>query len=222
MTFELFDPDLPVQINQGALPHWYQPGVTYFVTFRTADSVPASVAKSWRVRRFKWLEQFGIDDGNPDWKTRFQELSAEIQHEFHSIFSREFLEYLDRGYGECILKQRTPAKIVADSLLHFDGDRYHMGDFVIMPNHVHLLVCLIGDTDIEKQCYSWKKFTATQINKALGHQGEVWQYESFDHLIRNPDHYEQFRSYIAANPQKAGLREGEYLYRAHESSRVTP
>jgi len=213
MSFELFDPELEVRITEGKLPHWYQPGVTYFITFRTADSVPKSVADLWHRRRHDWLQRHRIDATRPNWKSAFRALPARQQNEFHATFSREFLEYLDRGYGECVLKQPELAKIVADSLMHFDGQRYEMGDFVVMPNHVHLLVCLLGDTDLEEQGYSWKKYTATKINRALGRRGEFWYPESFDHLVRSPEHFEYFRAYIANNPRKARLRAGEYLYR---------
>ena len=58
-----------------------------------------------------------------------------------------------------------------------------------MPNHVHLLVCLLGDTDLLKQCRSWKKFTAGKINQVLGQTGRFWQKESFDHLVRSPEQF---------------------------------
>jgi type I restriction enzyme R subunit len=101
---------------------------------------------------------------------------------------------------------------VADGLKHFDGERYELGDFVVMPHHVHLLVGLSGDTDIEQQCYSWKKFTATQINRKLGRSGRFWQEESFDHLVRSPESFERFREYIAQNGPSAGLRPNNYLH----------
>ena len=134
------------------------------------------------------------------------------QREFHETFSREYLEYLDRGLGACVLRSAPLAQIVADSLLHFDGDRYQMGGFIVMPNHVHLLVGLIGDTEIEAQCYSWKKYTATQINRQLGRKGRFWQEESFDHLVRSPDQFDAICRYIAANGPSAHLCSGEYLY----------
>ncbi len=56
--FELPDPDNDVRIRKGAnLPHWYQPGVTYFITFRTEDSIPAELARRWHARRENWLAQ---------------------------------------------------------------------------------------------------------------------------------------------------------------------
>ena len=81
-----------------------------------------------------------------------------------------------------------------------------------MPNHVHLLTCLLGSTEIEDQCYSWKKFTAAKINKALRQRGRFWQEESFDHLVRSPEQFDYFQRYIAENPRKAGLQAGEYLH----------
>jgi len=122
------------------------------------------------------------------------------------------MEYLDRGYGECVLKRPELAAIVADSLRHGDGQCYTLGDFVIMPNHVHLLTCLLGGTDSQKQCFSWKKFTATRINRESGRRGRFWQEESFDHLVRTPEQFDYLRRYIADNPAKARLREGDYLY----------
>ena len=121
------------------------------------------------------------------------------------------MEYLDRGYGECVCRQPALAKIVATNLAHFDATRYHLGDYVVMPNHVHLLVCLLGATEIEGQCRSWKRFTAGKINRALGRSGRFWQEVSFDHLVRSPEQFDALRAYIADNPKRANLRAGEFL-----------
>ncbi len=104
------------------------------------------------------------------------------------------------------------AEIVADSLRHFDGARYHLGDFIVMPNHVPVLCCLLDESEIESVCYSWKKFTAAKINSALGRRGRFWQEESFDHFVRSPEQFEYFRWYIAENPVAARLKDGESLH----------
>jgi len=213
MAFEFFDPHGDLRVREGNLPHWYQPGVTYFVTFRTGDSVPQDLLHSWHRRRDDWLRRNGIDPTQADWKPRLR-ASAKLERAYHATFTREFMEYLDQGYGDCRLREPRLAKIVADSLAHFDGERYQLGDFVVMPNHVHLLACLLGETDIERQCWSWKTFTATAINRELGTSGRFWQEESFDHLVRTPEQFEHLRRYIAENPQKARLRNGEFLHRA--------
>jgi type I restriction enzyme R subunit len=212
MSFELFDPEGDVRISVGHLPHRFQPGVTYFITFRTDDSIPAAVARLWQERRADWLRKHGVDPERPSWKDRLRALPEPLRYEFHANFLRAFLDYLDRGWGECVLRRPALARDVAESLLHFDGDRYTMGDFIVMPNHVHLLVCLRGGTELEAQCRSWKKFTATEINRLLGRRGRFWQEESFDQLVRSPEQFEALRRYIAENPVKAGLREGEYFH----------
>jgi putative transposase len=211
MTFALFDPEQEVAVTHRRLPHWYQPGVTYFVTFRAADSLPAEVVGRWLAERAEWLRRHGIDPQQPDWQEALRRLPHPLQDEFHTTFSRAFHRYLDAGYGECLLRRPELAEVVARSLLHFDGRRYHMGDFVVMPNHVHLLVGLLGDTSLTALCYSWKKYTATQVHRRLGRRGHFWQGESFDHLVRSPEQFAYLQQYIADNPKKAGLREGEYL-----------
>jgi REP element-mobilizing transposase RayT len=210
MPFELFDPQGDLSITAGHLPHWYQPGVTYFITFRTEDSVPAALAEAWHRRREEWLRAHGIDSHATDWALRLRRL-PDHERQYHQNFSREFMNYLDKGYGACVLKRPELARIVADGLLHFDAQRYLLSDFVVMPNHVHVLVCLLGDTDLEKQCYSWKKYAATKLNRGLGRRGRFWQEESFDHLVRSSEQFEHLRRYIAENPTKAGLRAGGYL-----------
>jgi len=212
MSFELFDPSGELAISQGHLPHWFQKGVTYFITFRTNDSVPADLANDWHGRRLAWFQQQGVSVANEGLKMALARLPENLQTEYHSTFTREFMGYLDRGHGTCVLRAPEYARIVADALLHFDRKRYLMGDFVVMPNHVHLLVCLMNQTDVEGQCYSWKKFSAGKINKLLGTSGRFWQEESFDHLVRNPKQFVALRRYIAENPEKANLKEGEYVH----------
>jgi type I restriction enzyme R subunit len=121
------------------------------------------------------------------------------------------MNYLDRGYGACLLREERLSNIVAKSLRSFDGMRYRLADFVVMPNHVHLLACLLGDVQIEWQCKSWKRFMATEINRELGRRGRIWQEESFDYMVRSNSQFEHFQRYIAENPVKARLQPGEYL-----------
>jgi type I restriction enzyme R subunit len=68
----------------------------------------------------------------------------ETEAEYHDRFSRQIDEWLDQGSGSCVLKDPATAQIVADALRHFDGKRYELASFVIMPNHVHLLFRPLG------------------------------------------------------------------------------
>jgi type I restriction enzyme R subunit len=112
-----------------------------------------------------------------------------------------------------LLKRPELAQIVADSLLHFDGQRYRMGDFVVMPNHVHLLAAFSTAEAMKEQCDSWLHYTAFRVNQSTGESGKFWQQEPFDHLVRSLEQYEHLRQYIADNPHKAFLKPGEYNYR---------
>ena len=207
--FKLFDPNSDFNVIAGSnLPHWFQPQVTYFVTFRTEDSMPKDLVERWYIQRSKWLSIHGISDSTPNWKGKLEKLPEKLRLHFHNTFSKQYLEYLDKGYGGCVLKQPELSKIVADSLFYFNGDRYHTGDFVIMPNHVHLLVCLLGDTELLKQCSSWKRYSARAINKELGQRGRFWQEESFDHLVRSPEQFLAIQQYIRNNPKN--LKKNEY------------
>jgi len=211
-VFELFDPKGDVRIEKGTnLPHWFQQGVSYFVTFRTEDSIPADVSHRWHARRASWLAKRGISIGSPAWKTQLSKLPEALRREFHETFSREYMESLDKGLGACVMRQPEVSTIVADSLFRFDTVRYHLGNFVVMPNHVHLIVCLLGDTDIEVQCTSWKRFTARQINQELKRTGRFWQEESFDHLIRSAEQFAAIQTYIAQNPRYLNFDE-YFLY----------
>ena len=118
-----------------------------------------------------------------------------------------------------MLKQSELAEIVVRSLKHFDGDRYELTDFVIMPNHIHLVAAFMDAERMLAQCESWKRFTATQINRQLGRRGRFWQQDGFDHLVRSLEQFERLRKYIADNPAKAGLPYGAALHYAKDLTR---
>jgi REP element-mobilizing transposase RayT len=109
--------------------------------------------------------------------------------------------------GACLLKHPEAAEIVWNALRHFDGQRYRLHAWCIMPNHVHVVVSPLGDHGLPEILHSWKSFTAHAINQALGRKGEVWERESFDHLIRSADAVDRFISYTQNNPVEAGLCE---------------
>lgn len=212
MPFTFFDPEKPVTKSRGHLPHWDQEDATCFITWRTADSIPKPVWDAWRASRDEWLRQHGMDAQDPNWRRELEGLPALLRQEFARTFSRKLEDELDTCHGACVLRQPALARIVADALHHFEGDRYTLGDFVVMPNHVHLLVGGMARDSMLKQVESWKKWTALQINRALGRIGRFWQDESFDHLVRSPAAFDKFRIYIAENPFKAKLRPGEFIH----------
>jgi type I restriction enzyme R subunit len=212
MLGEIFDPRGELHIYEHCRPHWSQAGTVVFITFRTADSIPREVVRRWESEKQEWLRHRGLGSG-VHWSTVIATLTEKDRAEFLKTFNRTREEFLDSCHGRCLLKRPELSKIVADTLLHFDLQRYRMGDFIVMPNHVHLLCVFTSAEAMKGQYDSWLHYSAVRINQALGESGSFWQQEPFDHLVRSPEQYEYLRQYIADNPHKAQLKTGEYHYR---------
>jgi len=213
---ELFDPKAELDISEHFRPHWSQAGAIVFITFRTADSIPKEVLLRWEREKKDWLRRKNLPT-NQHSSAIIPTLNDQLRHEFAKHFNRCREAFLDTCHGACVLKQPRLAKIVFDSLLYFDGIRYKMGDFVVMPNHVHLLAAFASEETMTKQCDSWMHYTAWQINLKLTNKGKFWQQEPFDHLVRSTSQYDYLRRYIKENGSKAGLKSLEYIYRRYES-----
>ena len=181
-----------VSSRSGDLPHWEQAGATVFVTFRLADSIPQEKLNQWRGEEEEWEQQ------HPQpWDDETQ-----LLHDRTFALARE--EWLDRGYGECLLARPEVYEIVKAALHHFDGERYRMYSYVIMPNHVHLVFMPLGERTVKEILHSWKSFTAHQINAAIGRKGKVWQDEYFDRYVRDVGHFGRVMRYVKHNdPMKA-------------------
>ncbi len=199
VVFHGFDPHGEVIQRRRNLPHREQPGATYFVTFRLGDSVPQALLLEWREEQKNWLKHHP----KPwDWKT-------EREHNRRFVEDRE--DWLDQGHGSCLLRDSRAARIVADAVRHFDFQRYVLDAFVVMPNHVHVLVKPTPGHSIPNIVHSWKSFTGNAINCLLNRDGQVWMPESYDHIVRDWQELLACRQYIAANPAKAGLNDGEFV-----------
>jgi REP element-mobilizing transposase RayT len=183
------DPYSDIAIHEHHLPHWQQEEVFYFVTWRLADSLPASWLADWQAEKDAWLRH------HP------QPWDAETEAEYHDRFSRRIDDWLDSGHGSCLLREPAHAQIVADAFHHFDGQRYDLDSFVIMPNHVHVLFRLKAGEALEKTLHSWKSFTAKTLNQAAGRSGSLWQEDYWDRIIRNERHLAAVRGYIERNPK---------------------
>ncbi len=187
-----FRPDEPVANLTGNLPHWRQPGTTYFVTFRCADALPQEKLDQWQQELDEWL---AAHPEPHDDATR---------QEFYERFPQRIQTWLDSGYGECVLREPAMRQIVESALRHFDGQRYRLAEFVVAANHVHALVTPLGEHLLSDILHSWKSFTSNQINKARGKSGTFWQKESFDHIVRSPASLAKFREYILSHNNVAG------------------
>jgi putative transposase len=208
---QVFDPKQEVAVVQRRLPHWSQAGTVAFITWRTWDSIPEDVNRKWVAEGEAWLIDHGIDPTRADWETRLESLGSKLAREYRLLVSDRWNDSLDACHGACVLKRPDLAQMVAESLASSDGDRYELTDYVVMPNHVHLLAAFPDEDSMLLQCKSWKTFTATGINRAIGRTGRFWQQDGFDHLVRSVEQFEFLRRYIAENPTRAGLGAGEFV-----------
>ncbi len=214
---EFFNPKADLAISEHFRPHWSQAGAIVFITFRCADSIPKNVLNRWEREKQDWMERHGCPT-NRHWSKVIPTLERPLQQQFKKEFNRCREDFLDTCQGACSLRNPELAKHVANSLLFFDGVRYCMGDFIVMPNHVHLLAAFATEDSLVAQCDSWLHYSARQINLALKRKGKFWQQEPFDHLVRSPEQYEYLRKYIRENGAKAGLQQSEYLYRSYDGN----
>jgi REP-associated tyrosine transposase len=197
-ALQFFNPYAETKQTENRLPHWEQRAV-YFVTFRLADAVPLDLLQQWERERETWIQL------HPEpW-------SFEIEQEYHRRFSGTIERWLDAGQGSCVLRQSECAKLLSETLGHFDGDRVILISSVVMPNHVHALFILNPEYSLEKLLRSWKTFSARQINAILQRSGNVWQKDYFDRLVRDEKHFANCVRYIRRNPEKARLTKDEYV-----------
>ena len=206
-SHEFLDPFSPIEQHQHRLPHWQQGAVYYFVTWRLADSLPREKLERWNEDRAVWN------------RLHPRPWDEDTEFEYHKKFSTAVDNWLDAGNGCCVLRNPDLAAIVFDVLLHFDGKRYAMETFVVMPNHVHVLFRLLAPHHLESVVQSWKGFSARQINRQLGKDGRLWQPDYWDRLIRNEGHWLKCLEYIQENPIKAKLPQNQYRLFVREKER---
>lgn len=160
------------------LPHWLPEGKHLFVTWRLHGSLPQAVLEKLR----KDMEQ---EEGK-----RFVRFDGE----------------LDRAaFGPLWLREQKIAGIVQREILGTTQRGWCLThSFVVMPNHVHLL--LEPKVELEKIMQAIKGRSAKACNEVLGRQGlPFWQQESFDHWVRSAESFARIHAYIERNPVSAGL-----------------
>jgi putative transposase len=162
--------------SRGYLPHCDVPGLIQSITFRLGDSLPSDLTVGL-------LAEKPIDHQRND---RLDEL-------------------LHAGSGHCWLAHHDIAILVEEALLHFDGQRYQLLAWCVMPNHVHTLIETREGYPLGEIVHSWKSFTVREINRRLGRSGGLWAADYFDRYIRDDTHLQATIDYIEGNPVKAGL-----------------
>ena len=170
--------------SRGYLPHYHADEKYQMIAYRLADSIPQKLMKEFK-------EEYN---------------NKELVHE-----RRKFIEEnLDKGYGSCILQNPIIAEILVNNWLHFHRKRYDLKSFVVMPNHIHLLIKVYPENSLSKIVHSWKSYTSNMIkgiisNTLPGNSTKIWQAEYWDRFIRDDKHFHSSVNYIHSNPSKAGL-----------------
>jgi len=162
---------------RGYLPHYDAPGVIQMITYRLEDAMPASL-------RHEWEALFQIED------ERLRRTKIEA--------------YLDLGRGACHLRDPSVATLVENGWLHFDGQRYRLLAWVVMPNHVHALL-EVWEAPLPDLVRSWKSYTSKEANRLLKRSGRFWQEDYWDRYIRDEGHCSKAIHYTEWNAVKAGL-----------------
>lgn len=162
--------------DRGYLPHLDAEGMVQHIVFRLHGSLPASL-----------LEQAGSESDQQD------DRRLAIDHA------------LDLGHGPTWLSDPGCADIVAEAITRFDGSRYDLKAWCVMPNHVHVMIRQTDGWPLGPVIKSWKGYTARMINRRLGRQGTLWAADYFDRYVRNDEQHVATIAYIEANPVKAGL-----------------
>lgn len=185
--------------SRGYLPHVKREGAEYFVTFRLADSLPKEVLLRYEGERAERLRDFHE-------AKRLGHATTETEELINRDFLKKVERYLDRGAGACHLRRPEIAGLVAGALQFFHKERYLLREWVVMPNHVHLLVWPMPNYLVGGVVKSWKQFTSLRAKRLLGlPEGRFWQAEPFDHWIRDDAERTRIARYIRHNPVTARL-----------------
>ncbi|TAG09883.1 MAG: methionine synthase [Verrucomicrobia bacterium] len=190
----------------GSLPHWFKQGATYAVVFRLADSIPQSALNEYS-REKRMLEEILTNAEKHGEETTARDARAKID----SLYSQIMEEALRAGHGECHMRRPEIAAIVRDAILRYEGQRFELGAWCVMPNHVHLLIKPLEGHSLSSILQGMKSFSAKEANALLGRKGGFWQKESYDHIVRDEEDYENQKSYVMTNPVVAGLDGWEFV-----------
>lgn len=139
------------------------------------------------------------------------QLTDEERERLNRLCSEQVDSLLANCHGACLVRQDAAASIVVENLKHFDGQRYDLLAWCVMPNHVHVLATPHDGWPLEKLLHSWKQFTAKRINALLGRTGTLWQSEYYDHLVRGASDMAHCLKYVLENPIKAGLQNWKWV-----------
>ena len=191
------------------IPHWDYSDAVQHISFRISDSLPQAKLELFK----KQVEEY------PPLKRNY-------------YLHREIEDWINRGIGSCILKIPELAQCVIEALYLLNDLHYHLFHWVIMPNHIHVLIQEFPNKPMCEIVQSWKHHTSVRFDEILNNlkssnrfhfgyieniintfKGNYWIIDYWDVMIRNNRHFRIESNYIANNPVKAGLVEKPEDYR---------
>ena len=120
--------------------------------------------------------------------------------------SRTFFVTTKTSMGRALLQSERNATLLIDVLRSYVvGRKFQLHDFVVMPDHVHLLITVGGAMTIERAMQFVKGGFSFRLRKESGYLGEVWQRGFSEVRVDDRESFLRYRDYIAENPVKAGL-----------------
>jgi putative transposase len=120
--------------------------------------------------------------------------------------SRTFFVTTKTSMGRALLQSERNATLLIDVLRSYVAARkFRLHDFVVMPDHVHLLITVHADMTIERAMQFIKGGFSYRLREEFGYSGEVWQRGFSEARVENRESFSQHREYIVQNPVKAGL-----------------
>jgi len=136
--------------SRGYLPHFDSENEIQSLNFRLYDAVPMRLIEEWRC-------QLG-------WSRNLK------QSDPRAVALRQRIEtHEDAGYGQCFLRDSRIATLTEDALQYFDGTRYRLLAWCVMPNHVHSLIEMVKGYSLGGILHSWKSYTAKKVNGVSCH-----------------------------------------------------
>ena len=161
------------------------------ITYHLADSLPRDVVKQL-----------------------VQELDVLPPEKQDAHRRKRIEEWADAGYGSCVLRNPGIAQMIIDNWRKYVGARYDLVAWVVMPNHVHVMIRMCRESSLPRIVQAWKGYTGKKIVETMRKSGDntvgtprVWHRdrEYWDRFIRDERHFQNAVDYIHQNPAKAGL-----------------
>ncbi|MGA2277013.1 MAG: transposase [Terracidiphilus sp.] len=127
--------------------------------------------------------------------------------------ARVFFVTTKTSMGRALLQSERNAMLLIDVLRSLVAEhKFKVQDFVVMPDHLHLLMTVDLEMTIEKAMQLIKGRFSYRLSHEFGYLGEVWQRGLSEIQVLGKESFMQHRSYIAMNPVKAGLVESPDQY----------